>query len=112
MNNADTTTVKELLDRYALEHNRVHDVELKIHARELELSDAKFAKANEMREQIDKERGEYATKEKLETINLELIRRIAALEKSEAALKGKIYGAGAVISLVSVLIGIVSHFWK
>ena len=111
-NTTDLVTIKELLDRAMAAHMREHELEHRAHERELQLSDTKFAKANEVREQIDRERGNFATREMHESLYASLSARLALIEKYQANLDGKLIGAGAVISLISLGISILSHFWK
>lgn len=56
-----TYTQKEVFQVYREEHKEIHRLLDEKSRRELELADAKFVKANEVREQIDRERGTYAT---------------------------------------------------
>jgi hypothetical protein len=42
----------------------------------------------------------------------EFQRRVGAIEKWQTSIDGKLIGAFGVITLISIIIGIVSHFWK
>jgi hypothetical protein len=100
----DFVTLKEYVCEMFEAHRREHARDADVHKRELELSDNKFAKANEVREQIDRERGSFATKENLENVK----DAVNTLRAELADFRGKwsiiILGLAAVVSVVAKII--------
>lgn len=107
------------LDRIASDHwnahDRLHESDIRTHERELELADEKFAKANEVREQIERERGTFATRESVDTLrdNLreqmqqvreEAARALAALEGKRAVEAGERSGRATLSTPIQALV--------
>lgn len=110
------------LDRLAAQQ-REHYLEDRIadrreHDRELILSDTKFAKANEVREQIDRERGNFATRLALDELREtfrreqrqaqdEADRRVKALEEKRSVDTGAAAGRATFSApLVALIAGV------
>jgi predicted nuclease with TOPRIM domain len=97
------SALSELMKQRWDAHDKAEESGRREHTRELELSDSKFAKANEVREQIDRERGNFATRKEVEeareTSRRELKaqqdeadRRVEALEKKSTGDAGEKVG--------------------
>jgi hypothetical protein len=100
----DIVTIKEYIREMFEAHRREHTRDAEVHKRELDLSDSKFIKANEVREQIDRERGTYATKENLDNLK----DAVNTLRAELADFRGKwsiiILGLAAIVSVVAKIV--------
>jgi hypothetical protein len=80
------------LDRLVTEHWEAHDAlhasDIRTHDREVELADQKFAKANEVREQIDRERNTFSTNKEVQEAR-DLMRSEIDRTRQEADLRFK-----------------------
>lgn len=112
INGNDKITIIQWIDSRIEAIERVHQAEreadklaLVLQAREYErrLDDLNHAHA-----QARADTARFVSVEKFDAV----CERMDKVEKWQASLDGRLLGAGAVITLISVGIGIVSHFWK
>jgi len=68
------------------------------------VQDAKFEQVNNLRAQVTEERGRYVTMEKFEGAVEALNRSVGALEQFRANFAGRIWGIGALIVVLTLLI--------
>lgn len=68
------------------------------------VQDAKFEQVNNLREQVNIERGRYVTTEKFEGAAEGFNRSIGALELFRANFAGRIWGIGALIVVLTLMI--------
>jgi hypothetical protein len=78
--------------------------------------DRRLEAHNRFREQIEKERGEYLTKELYDREHLSLANRVKELEISRGEQAGKAAAYAATFAFIAALLGImaaiVGHYWK
>ena len=67
--------------------------------------------ANELRAQINNERGLYLTRELYDREHSALSQRVANLELSASRVAGSIWAMGATISILLSVVTIALHFW-
>ena len=125
----DYFSLKEYLAEWSAEHRRVHEADRLRHARELELSDAKFISVNNFREQLDQERIDFLTRREhallIDRVNIiesgrsdfitrqyheSLLSRVSALENYQANMEGRVVMIGAFIGIFSIGASIFLHF--
>lgn len=106
MTDTDFYTVKEFLEKWGDHHEAVHKMEADSRFRELQLADAKFLKANEVREQIDRERGNFVTREMYDT----LTERLGLLDKKLDRLSGQLVIVVGGITLLFSALSIILRF--
>lgn len=68
------------------------------------VQDAKFEQVNNLRAQVTEERGRYVTMEKFEGATEGFNRSIGALELFRANFAGRIWGIGALIVVLTLMI--------
>lgn len=68
------------------------------------VQEAKFEQVNNLREQVNIERGRYVTMEKFEGATEGFNRSIGALELFRANFAGRIWGVGALVAVLTILI--------
>jgi hypothetical protein len=101
-------SLKDYVDRYADLHLLVHKAERDALIRELSTSDNKFAKANEVREQIDRERGMYITREMHEV----LVNQVTVISKKYDSAVAWAIGFGAAVTVVNAVLIIIDRWIK
>lgn len=89
-------------------HRQVHELEREARQREQVHADHSFLKANDVREQIAREREEYV---RLDMHKI-LENRLDKLESRANTLDGKIVGAGLVVTLIFAVAQFALHFMK
>lgn len=106
-------SLKEYLEKILLLSGESHRRE---HALEAERANEKFVDANRVREQINSERGTFQTKVEYAAAHKTLEIQMAAIERRQENLEGRIAGTAATIAIVlivvQIVIGLLLHFAK
>jgi hypothetical protein len=109
----EVVSLREYFDLKIAQEERLREEWRKMNDRMVEAAkgyvDAKLDKMNEMREQIDKERGNLLNRGEFTTKHDALIDRVSKIEQTLANFQGRLLVIGGVWGLIVAVVG---HFWK
>ncbi len=106
----DVTHLHELMDQRWEAHQRVHETEEKSRDRAVETVNGRLAEMNNLRDQIQSERGEFLRMDTYNARHDELITRMNAVERTLATLAGRDRGVGLVWGVLLGVAGLVAGF--
>ncbi|OGC90195.1 MAG: hypothetical protein A2W25_15435 [candidate division Zixibacteria bacterium RBG_16_53_22] len=106
MTTDELAVLREYIRELFTAHAREHGLERDARIREQAHADDKFLKANAVREQIARERGEFVTADRFDA----LFDRIVKLEKAQENFNGRLIGAAAVMTLLFSVLQIILRF--
>ena len=72
---------------------------------------AKHAEMNELRRQINDERGQYQTRDKSDAVSNAIQARLTTLDAQYSSLHGRLLGMGLALIFITTLIGLALRFW-
>ena len=84
------------------------DSQFKAHNEAINLARAnielRLSAMNELREQINRERGQYLTRDRFDASHIAIESRLANLDKFAANIQGRIWAMGAVVVVIQILL--------
>ena len=102
----DVLHERELREMWEKEHSRVHIAEHEAIAKAESAVNQRLEGMNELRSQINAERGRYVTRENFETVNSSVDTRLKMLENKSSNTEGRMWVIGAVVIVINVAIAL------
>lgn len=117
---------RELREAWIRAHEEKHAMEYRAIILARVALDKRLEEMNELRKQIDHERGKYLPRDlydkehdafrdsiytKFDSLRETLSSRVSLLENSKSNLEGRMWAIGAMISLIVIVVNLALHFW-
>ena len=101
---------RALREQWEKSHEHVHKLEHEALNLALAELNRRLDEMNELRRQIDSERGRYPTRDYLDSVTSSIDTRLKLLENKGSNLDGRFWAMGAVVGAIVIAVNVIMHF--
>jgi DNA repair exonuclease SbcCD ATPase subunit len=106
--NEEVRHERELREEWERAHEHVHELEHEAINKAEDAVNLRLEGMNELRAQINTERGKYVTRETFDAVNSSTDGRLKTLENNKSNLEGRFWAIGAAFVILNVAIAVAS----